>query len=128
MGLIGPSLKGQQNGLAWHKSKHGALKNSDHNTSLRKLTTDVKAVGVTAPALAGPPHPPGFICGRSNLVSSQVAVIGINIITRTSDKCFALLIRSDENGPGAKTLDLCTVLELQLEVSDTGGVWPRLTV
>lgn len=126
MGLIGPSLKGQQNGLTWHKSKHGALKNSYHNTSLRKLTTDVKAVGVTAPLSLDPP--PGFICGLSNLVSSQVVVIGINIITRTSDKCFALLIRSDEHGPKAKTLDLCTVQELQLEVSATGGVWPQFTV
>lgn len=64
LNLIGPSLKGQQNGLAWHKSKHGALKNSFHNTSLRKLTTDVKALGVTAPSRW---TPSGFICGLSNL-------------------------------------------------------------
>lgn len=71
MDLIGPSLKGQQNGLAGHKSKHGALKNFSHNASLRKLTTNVKALGVTAPP-TGDPHlnlwsfKLGFEPGRRN--------------------------------------------------------------
>lgn len=93
MDLIGPSLKGQQNGIAWHKSKHEALKNFSHNTSLRKLTTDVKALGVTAP-LAGTP--------LRNLVPSQVVVIGINVITRKSDKFSAFLVGSDEHGTRAR--------------------------